>query len=65
MVHIWSDGCANQFRSQYVFQTPSFNSTSLKVFWDYGEAHHFSKDHMMELVAPLSGVFIMISGHLK
>ena len=45
MVCIWSDGCASQFRSQYVFQTLSFHPASLKVFWDYGEAHHFKGPH--------------------
>ena len=45
MVYIWSDGCASQFRSQYVFRTLSFYPASLKVFWDYGEAHHFKGLH--------------------
>ena len=63
-VYIWSDGCASQFWSQYVFQTLSFYPASLKVFWDYGK-FTTKKDHMMELVAPLSGVFTMMSGHLK
>ena len=40
-VHIWSDGCASQFRSQYVLRTLSFYPASSKVFCDYGEAHHF------------------------
>ena len=57
-----SDGCTSQFRSQYVFWTLSFYPDSSKVFRDNGEAQHF---HMMELVAALSGVFIMMPGHLK
>ena len=40
-VYIWSDGCASQFRSQYVFWTLSFYPASLKVLWDYVEAHLF------------------------
>ena len=40
-VHIWSDGCASQFRSQYVLRTLSFYPASSKVFCDYAEAHHF------------------------
>ena len=40
-VYIWSDGCASQFRSQYVFWTLSFYPASSKVFWDYGDAPHF------------------------
>ena len=44
-VYIWSDGCSSQFRSQYVFQTLSLYPASLKVFRDYGEAHHFKGPH--------------------
>ena len=40
-VYISSDGCANQFRSQYVFCTQSFYPPDLKIFWDYGEVHYF------------------------
>ena len=44
-VYIWSDDCASQFRSQYVFQTLSCSSASSKVFWDYDEAHHLKGSH--------------------
>ena len=64
MVYIWSDGCACQFRSQYVFQALSLYPASLKVFGTMVKLTT-SKDHMMELMAPLSGVLIMMSGHLK
>ena len=43
--YICSDGCASQFRSQYVFQTFSFYPAILKVFWHYSEAHHFKGPH--------------------
>ena len=45
MVYIWSDGCASHFMSQYVLWTLSFYPAGLKVFWDYGEAHHFKGPH--------------------
>ena len=44
-VYFWSDGCASQFRSKYVFRSLSFYPSWLKVFWDYGEAHHFKGLH--------------------
>ena len=44
-VYIWSDGCVSQLRSQYVFLTLSFYPPDLKMFWDYGEAHHFKGPH--------------------
>ena len=40
-VYIWSDGCATQFRSKFVFRSLSFYPSDLKIYWDYGEAHHF------------------------
>ena len=64
MVYIWSDGCASQYRSQYIFQALSLYPASLKVFGTMVKLTT-SKDHMMELMAPLSGVLIMMSGHLK
>ena len=39
-VYIWSDGCASQFRSQYVFRSLLYYPDKLKITWDYGEAHH-------------------------
>ena len=44
-VHIWSDGCASQSRSKYVFWAPSFYLACSKVFWDYGDTHHFKGPH--------------------
>ena len=39
--HFWSDGCAGQFRSRYVFRSFSYYPQALYLTWDYGEAHHF------------------------
>ena len=39
--HFWSDGCAGQFRSCYVFQSFCAYPADIKLTWDYGEAHHF------------------------
>ena len=44
-VYFWSDGYASQFRSKYIFRSLSFYPSWLKVFWDYGEAHHFKDLH--------------------
>ena len=44
-VYFWSDGCSSQFRSQYVFRSLSFYPADMKLFWDYGEAHHFKGPH--------------------
>ena len=39
--HFWSDGCARQFRSEYVFRSFSYYPANIKLTWNYGEAHHF------------------------
>ena len=39
--HFWSDGCARQFRSKYVFRSFSYYPANIKLTWNYGEAHHF------------------------
>ena len=39
--HFWSDGCAGQFRSKYVFRSFSFYPAEINLTWSYGEAHHF------------------------
>ena len=43
--HFWSDGCSSQFRSQYTFQSLCLYPADIKLFWDYGEAHHFKGPH--------------------
>ena len=43
-VHLWSDGCSSQFRSQYVFHSFSYFPRNLEP-WNYGEAHHFKGPH--------------------
>ena len=37
---IWSDGCAAQFRSRYVFKLLSTYRLDLLIDWHYNEAHH-------------------------
>ena len=44
-VYFWSDGCSGQFRSKYTFRSMSYYPQNLKLFWDYGEAHHFKGPH--------------------
>ena len=44
-VYFWSDGYVSQFRSKYMFRSLSFYPSWLKIFWDYGEAHHFKGLH--------------------
>ena len=39
-VHIWSDGCASQFKSRYVFSLMSNFDPSYDVTWYYNERHH-------------------------
>ena len=44
-VYIRSNGCADQFCSQYVFWTLPFYPPDLKIFWDYGDVHQFKGLH--------------------
>ena len=37
---IWSDGCAAQFRSRFVFKLLSTYCPDLQIDWHYNEAHH-------------------------
>ena len=39
--HFWSDGCAGQFRSQFVFRSFTYYPEDITLTWSYGEAHHF------------------------
>ena len=39
-LHIWSDGCAAQFRSRFVFRLLCDFSQSVKLCWYYNERHH-------------------------
>ena len=39
--HFWANGCSGQFRSKYVFPSFCYYPTSIKLTWNYGEAHHF------------------------
>ena len=39
--HFWSDRCARQFRSKYVFRSFSYYPANINLTWNYGEAHHF------------------------
>ena len=38
--HIWSGGCAGQFRSRYVFALVSQIDSKVEVIWYYNEKHH-------------------------
>ena len=44
-IYFWSDGCASQFCSKFVFCSLCFYSSVLKIYWDYGNAHHFKGPH--------------------
>ena len=39
-LHIWSDGCAGQFRSRYVFALVSQIDSKVEVNWYYSERHN-------------------------
>ena len=39
-VFVWSDGCAAEFRSRYVFTLLSTLDTLLNLAWCYNEKHH-------------------------
>ena len=39
-VILWSDGCAAQFRSRFVFKLLSNYRSDLSIEWHYNEAHH-------------------------
>ena len=39
-VHVFSDGCAAQFRSRYVFAFATQIHTDIDLRWHYSEAHH-------------------------
>ena len=43
--HFWSDGCAGQFRSQFVFRSFCYYPADINLTWSYGEAHHFKGPH--------------------
>ena len=39
-LHIWSDGCAGQFRSRYVFKLLAEFAKEHTIAWYYNERHH-------------------------
>ena len=39
-LHVWSDGCAGQFRSRYVFSLLSIMDKTVNLGWYYNEQHH-------------------------
>ena len=39
-VFVWSDGCASQFRSKFVFSLMTYFDKTMDVEWHYNEAHH-------------------------
>jgi len=40
VLHIWSDSCADQFRSRFVFSLLSQFVIEHQIFWYYNERHH-------------------------
>ena len=49
MFHFWSDGCAGQFRSQFVFHSFCYYPADITLTWNYGEAHHFKDMQLKEV----------------
>ena len=47
--HFWSDGCAGQFQSQFVFHSFCYYPADITLTWNYGEAHHFKGMHLKEV----------------
>ena len=43
--YIWSDGCASQFRSRFVFALMTHLNPDYTIQWYYNERHH-GKGHM-------------------
>ena len=39
-VIVWSDGCASQFRSKFLFSLMTYFDRSVHFEWHYNEAHH-------------------------
>ena len=39
-VYIWSDGCASQFRSKFVFMLMTYFDQAHDIEWHYNESHH-------------------------
>ena len=37
---MWSDGCAAQFRSHFVFKLLANYGRDLQLEWNYNQAHH-------------------------
>ena len=44
-VYFWSDGCARQFRSKFVFKSLMLYPKNIQLSWDYGEVSHFKGPH--------------------
>ena len=47
--HFWSDDCAGQFWSQFVFRFFCYYPADITLAWNYGEAHHFKGMHLKEV----------------
>ena len=39
-LYVWSDGCASQFRTCYVFSLMSCYDVTFNMTWFYNERHH-------------------------
>ena len=44
-LYLWSDCCARQFRSRFVFKSLLLYPNDLQISWDYGEVSHFKGPH--------------------
>ena len=53
---MWSDGCAAQFRSRFVFKLLANYRRNLQLEWNYNEAHH-SKAPMDGIGGTIKNVF--------
>ena len=52
--HFWSDGCARQFRSTYVFSSFFYYPVNIKLTSNYGEAHDFKGMYKVYYIAAVN-----------
>ena len=66
MLYMWSDGCAGQFRSRFVFKLLAEFAKEHTIAWYYNERHHgkgpMEKDPWMALVELSNTVFFVMCG---
>lgn len=54
--YFWSDWCASQFRFEFVFCSLCCYPSALKIYWDYGAAHHFKVPPAHHFKVPHDGI---------